>query len=103
MMAAVIEVVAAARAQGRDLALVVAVGEAEFVLRQARMVELRLGDIGHGRACRFCSVMAGLVPAIPFRLAQRVHKRDARVKPAHDGDVLGGTEFDITPPPCAAA
>src|SRR5258705_6730610 len=29
--------------------------------------------------------MAGLVPAIPLRKAQCVPKRDARVKPAHDG------------------
>ncbi len=29
--------------------------------------------------------MAGLVPAIPLRLAQRVHKRDRRVKPGDDG------------------
>src|SRR5262249_57352405 len=34
--------------------------------------------------------MAGLVPAIPLRPAQRVPKRDARDKPAHDG-VYGST------------
>ena len=38
---------AAAGAQRRDLALVIAVGVAEIVLRQARMLEFRLGDIGH--------------------------------------------------------
>ncbi len=47
MIEAVIEVVAAAGAQRRDLALVIAVGVAEIVLRQARMLEFRLGDIGH--------------------------------------------------------
>ena len=47
MIEAVIEVVAAAGAQRRDLALVIAVGEAEIVLRQARMLEFRLGDVGH--------------------------------------------------------
>ncbi len=41
-------VVTAAGAQRRDLALVVAVGIAERVLRQRRMVEFRLGDVGHG-------------------------------------------------------
>src|SRR5437763_14141973 len=41
-------VVAAAGAQGRDLALVVAVRVAERVLRQRRVVELGLGDVGHG-------------------------------------------------------
>src|SRR5262249_61380370 len=40
-------IVAAARAQRRDRALVVAVGVAELVLRQRRMVEFRLGQIGH--------------------------------------------------------
>ena len=44
---AVIEIVAAAGAQRGNLALVIAVGEAEIVLRKAGMVELRLGDIGH--------------------------------------------------------
>ena len=47
MIEAVIEVVAAAGAQRRDLALVIPVGVAELVLRQARMLEFRLGDIGH--------------------------------------------------------
>jgi len=31
--------------------------------------------------------MAGLVPAISLRMAQCAHKRDARVKPGHDGGV----------------
>ena len=47
MIEAVIEVVAAAGAQRRDLAFVIAVGVAELVLRQARMLEFRLGNIGH--------------------------------------------------------
>src|SRR5258706_5761255 len=45
-------VVAAAGAQGRDLALVVAVGEAKLVLLQAGMMEFRLCDIGHETALR---------------------------------------------------
>ncbi len=55
---------AAAGAQGRDLALVVAVRIAEVVLRQARMLEFRLGDVGHGNTRCSIHVMAGLVPAI---------------------------------------
>ena len=47
MMAAVIEVVAAAGAQRRHRALVVAVGVAELVLRQLGVMEFRLGEIGH--------------------------------------------------------
>ena len=47
MIEAVIEVVAAAGAQGRDRALVIAVGIAELVLRQVGVVELGLGEIGH--------------------------------------------------------
>ena len=42
-----IEFVAAAGAQRRDRALVVAVGVAERVLRQVGVVEFRLGEIGH--------------------------------------------------------
>jgi hypothetical protein len=34
---------------------------------------------------RFDSVMAGLDPAISLRDTLRPPKRDARVKPAHDG------------------
>src|SRR5712672_2947618 len=45
-------IVAAAGAQGRDRALVVAVGVAERVLGQARMVEFRLGEIGHDTTLR---------------------------------------------------
>ena len=45
-------VVAAAGAQRRDLALVVAVGVAERVLRQRRVVEFRLGDVGHDTTLR---------------------------------------------------
>ena len=52
MIEAVIEVVAAAGAQRRDLALVVAVGVAEIVLRQAGMLEFRLCDVGHDTALR---------------------------------------------------
>ena len=52
MIEAVIEVVAAAGAERRDLAFVVAVGEAEVVLRQAGMMEFRLGNIGHDTAFR---------------------------------------------------
>ena len=52
MIEAVIEVVAAAGAQRRDLALVVAVGIAEVVLRQAGMMEFRFCDVGHDTALR---------------------------------------------------
>src|SRR6185437_16175055 len=41
-------IMTAAGAQRRDRALVIAMGEAELVGRQLRMVELGLGDIGHG-------------------------------------------------------
>ena len=47
MIDAVIEVVAAAGAQRRNLALVIPVGIAEIVLRKAGMLEFRLGDVGH--------------------------------------------------------
>jgi putative oxidoreductase len=40
--------------------------------------------------------MAGRVPAIPLRKAQCIPKRDARVKPAHDGG-WGATSMDSTP------
>ena len=40
-------VVAAPGAKGRDLALVVAAGVAETVLRQGRVVEFGLGEVGH--------------------------------------------------------
>ena len=50
-------VVAAAGAQGRDLALVVAPGEAELVARQGGVVQLRLGEIGHA-ARPFLGVLA---------------------------------------------
>src|SRR5215467_12255242 len=45
-------VVAAAGAQGRNLALVVAMRVAECVLRQRRVVELGLGDVGHETTLR---------------------------------------------------
>ena len=63
MIEAVIEVVAAAGAQRRDLALVVAVGETEIVLLQGRMVEFRLRDIGH-----FGSAFCALVCDSPYYL-----------------------------------
>ena len=47
MIEAVIEVVPAPGAQGRDLSLVVAVGVAQLVLGQAGVMEFRLGEIGH--------------------------------------------------------
>ena len=52
MIEAVIEVVAAAGAQRRDLALVVAVGIAELVLGQAGMMEFRFCNVGHDTALR---------------------------------------------------
>ena len=52
MIEAVIEVVAAAGAQGRDLPLVIPVGEAEVVLWQAGMLEFRFCNVGHDTALR---------------------------------------------------
>ena len=52
MIDAVIEIVAATRAQRRDLALIVAVGEAEIVLLQAGVMEFRFCDVGHDTALR---------------------------------------------------
>ncbi len=52
MIEAVIEVVAAARTESRYLAFIVAVGEAEVVLRQAGMMEFRFCDVGHDTALR---------------------------------------------------
>ena len=52
MMEAVIEVVAAAGAQRRDLALVIPVGVAELVLGQAGMMEFWLCNVGHDTALR---------------------------------------------------
>ena len=46
------EVVAAAGAQRRDRALVVAVGIAELVLRQFGMMEFRFDDVGHDTTLR---------------------------------------------------
>src|SRR5262249_57806098 len=45
-------VVAAARAQRRDRAFVVAMGEAERIHRQRGMMELRLDDVGHDTTLR---------------------------------------------------
>ncbi len=89
MIEAVIEVVAAAGAQRRDLALVVAVGVAELVLRQAGMMEFRLCNVGHENTCDFSLVMAGLVPAIHV-LAEKKEDVDARHKAGHDVGKIKG-------------
>ena len=47
MIAAEIEVVAAAGAQRRHRALVIAMREADFVLRQVGMTKFRFDDVGH--------------------------------------------------------
>ena len=52
MIAAVIESWPQPAHKRRDLALVVAVGVAEVVLRQAGMMEFRLGDVGHDTTFR---------------------------------------------------
>ncbi len=52
MIEAVIEIVAAAGAQRRDLTLVIAVRVAELVLRQFGMMEFRLDDVGHDTTFR---------------------------------------------------
>ena len=48
MIAAVIEVMPATGAERRDRALVIAVRITEIVLGKFRVMEFRLGDIGHG-------------------------------------------------------
>src|ERR1700751_5948318 len=70
-------IVAAAGARRRDLSFVVAMGEAERVLLQARMMNFRFGDVGHGCTLRPSLVMAGLVPAIHV-LAREKKSRDTR-------------------------
>ena len=47
MIAPVIEVMAAARAEGRYSALIVAVRVAERIFRKIGMVEFRFSEIGH--------------------------------------------------------
>jgi hypothetical protein len=60
------------------------VGVAEIVLRQAGVLELRLGDVGHDR-------MPLALPSLPGLIRQSIlvgkilaKTMDARVKPAHD-------------------
>ena len=91
-------VMAAAGAQRRYGALIIAVGEAELVLRQIGMMEFRLDDVGHGSTFHF-EVMAGLVPAIPISKA-----RPAKMV-GMPGTRPGMTGFKhcLTTPPCAAA
>src|ERR1700751_2865328 len=105
-------IVAAAGAQRRDLAFVVAMGEAERVLLQARMMKFRFCDVGHGCTLRPSLVMAGLVPAIHV-LAREKKSRDTRafaspkglrprrrVKPGHDSGVCDGL---VMTRPCGGA
>src|SRR3984885_9355269 len=56
-------VVAAAGAQRRNLALVIAVGIAEIILRKAGMLEFRLADIGHALTVRW-SWWSPMAPAM---------------------------------------
>ncbi len=98
MIEAVIEVVPAARAQRRDLALVVAMREAERILLQARMMEFRLSDIGHESTLRPSLVMAGLVPAIHV-WARKKEDVDARHEAWHDG---GEKRTQVMTRPCEA-
>src|SRR6266403_1056059 len=69
-------VMAAAGAQRRDLALVIAVGEAEIVLRKAGMMEFRLGDIGHAILARLAGAPAKVtrvfITRSPVKLIQRL-------------------------------
>src|SRR3954471_3315453 len=53
-------VMPAAGAQRRDLALVVAMGIAELILRQARMLEFRFCDVGHDGLPRALPSLPGL-------------------------------------------
>ena len=70
-------VVAAAGAQRRDLALVIAVGVAERVLRQRRMMEFRFGEVGHGESvCTSRALIAAYGAFAPSRSGQRT--RDVR-------------------------
>src|SRR6185503_12832544 len=67
-------VVPAARAEGRDLAFVVAAREAELVLRQRRVVELGLGKEGHA-ALSFLigrTLSAETISAISFWMKRAV-------------------------------
>ena len=74
-------VVAAARAERRDFAFVVAAGVAEAVLWQFGMMEFRLHDVGHvvkyTRCCRE-------FPALECGLAGR-----CTTSPSDDGNALG--------------
>ncbi len=54
-------IVPAAGAERRDRTLVVAMGEAEFVGRELRVMEARLGDVGHGSPV----MSAGTLPSPP--------------------------------------
>src|ERR1700686_1197189 len=62
-------VMPATGAQGRDCALVIAVGVAELVLRQLGVMELRLGEIGHEET--FSGVTFSLSRCSPIDLAMK--------------------------------
>src|SRR6185295_17211066 len=64
-------IMAAAGAERRDGPLVVAAREAELVLRQVRVMELRFGEVGHGATLR-----SGLtLKSVAFSAISRVMKR----------------------------
>src|SRR5437868_12659518 len=105
-------VVAAAGAERADLAFVVAAGEAELVLRQCRVVELRLRDVRHSLASLLRSrggvglaglllrlgVLLGslflLLLALRFLLAHRVLLLLRKERRGRGGDRGGEKERD---------
>src|SRR3954464_1302748 len=82
-------IVPAAGAQRRDLALVIAVGIAELVPRQARMLEFRFCDVGHDGLPRALPSLPGLARKSILFGKILAKKMDARVKPAHDALMCG--------------
>ena len=66
-------IVAAAGAQRRDRALIVAMGEAEHIRRKARMAQLGFGDVGHSAASlRALSVMRSAIASVMKRAVMGV-------------------------------
>ena len=93
-------VVAAAGAQRRDRTLVVAMGVAERVLRQRRMVELGLGDVGHGRHSHDTTLRSGVTLRRIEMLADRARdeargdRRAVVVQDRHQADRIDAAFVD---------
>src|SRR5579872_2073800 len=90
-------VVAAAGAQRRNLAFVIAMRIAETVLGQTRMMKFGFCNVGHDFTFG-PAVMAGLVPAIHV-LARKRKDSDARHEAGHDE---GEVRPEVMTSPCAA-